>query len=229
MSKILMFEAPWENNIIWNPSAYEIYRSIGALPFSEQIISRPLISTSQCMEDIDNFLSLDENKSGANIIIFAGHGSDVNIQRDDDEEIENKKIIQGFGEVIELTNLEQFALKTRGNLARSILILDSCFLGRDIESFRDTIGAFGVIGYTKEIEWVDSGIFTFVMLCKFNTEMDDNFKNIFEKNTTGGATTFPKLILDNMYYGDSDDEDEPHGVYASLMCELGVDYSFKPR
>ena len=228
MSKILMFEAPWEKNLIWNRSAYEIYRASGTLPFSQQIISRPLIA-GQYLKDIDSFLRLKINASSANIIIFAGHGSDTNVQRDDNEEIENKKEVQGFGEkTIDLTELEQF-WDTRFGLEKSIIILDACFLGRDIELFRESIGAFGVIGYTKEVHWIDSGIFTLAMLCKFNTVEDGNSRNIFEKNTTGGANTFPKSILDKMYCGDNGDKDDPHGAYTSLMRELGVDYSFKPR
>ena len=78
--KVLILEAPWSDDIEDTQATRDIYASaetllrIGTNPV--RIISRPLISTTYA-QDIEQFVDLDCNRRGPNVVVLSAHGKVV--------------------------------------------------------------------------------------------------------------------------------------------------------
>lgn len=208
--KILILEGSWaeedEEYISDTRSTGRIYRGIEALLSLQEIpiniIQRPLLSM-RFIEDIKQFALLKANKKGVNIIIISGHGSKEKIEIKG--KLKHRREITAFDEEV---NLSKKIDKVYDNLGRSIIILDACDVGKDLKSFYITSGALGVIGFSKEVSWIDSSVLILALLCKYQKE------GVFQMQRVSSAR--PKKIIDGM----------KNGPYTSVFKKLGVIYYF---
>ena len=214
LPKILILESEW-SHYIDEKSACDIYKSIEAMPYSIDVVSRPLIKDIY-LDYIGQFISLIWNKAETNVIILSGHGGNKT-EIDDQGNRWHRREISGFTGQIDLNeDLEEFEYwdedgkKIRGPFQRTIFILDSCLIGKKIKQFCKQVDAFGVIGYSESVDWTDSSIFTLAILLHFLAA------EVFTKQARGG-NPLAKQILDEM----------KQGAYKSMMEELGVTYAFR--
>ena len=94
--------------------------------------------------------------------------------------------------------------------------MDSCDIGAKIESFYDASGAAGVIGFTEEVDWVDSTTFILAVLLKYYGGGVMNQKRI--RKTTTKTMSSQQKILEGM----------TKGAWKSLAESLGVQSYFGP-
>jgi hypothetical protein len=210
--KLLILESIWsENDITDTRETKKIYSSLETL-FSLhdepiRIIQRPLLS-SLYIKDIDNFVSLEANKRGPNVIIMSAHGSHKLVD-DGDSRKHRRKLIAFDGPV----NISKDIQSLFDKLNRTIFILDACEVGDTISSFRKASGALGAIGFSKTVSWVDSAVFVLALLLTFQTEGVFHLQRV---NKRSNVTSKPEKILHNM----------EEGTYKTLMNSMGVQYSF---
>ena len=157
--KVLILEAPWSDDIEDTQSTRDIYASAETLlrigPVPVRIIHRPLIS-STCVQDIEQFIDLDCNKRGPNVIVLSAHGRAVNRKsRSKQKRILQQRLTAFDGEI----NLSKGIRPLHDKLTRSIVILDSCSLGVTLSNFHSISGTLAVVGFAKEVDWVDSSMF----------------------------------------------------------------------
>ncbi|MCY4609941.1 MAG: hypothetical protein OXD40_15320 [bacterium] len=173
--KVLILEAPWSEDIEDTQATRDIYASAETLlrigPDPVRIIHRPLISTTY-ISDIKHFLDLDCNQRGPNIIVLSAHGKVVRKKRSSRKRIIQRRLTAFDGEV----NLSSDIKPLRKQLARSIIILDSCELGVTLRKFHAHSGSLGVVGFAEEVDWVDSSMFVLAMLFKLHQERVLNLK-----------------------------------------------------
>lgn len=209
--KILLFEAPWSTKIDKTQTTKDIYMSAETLlrvgPEPVRIIHRPLIS-SRFTQDIRKFAALECNQRGPNFIIFSAHGS-LTLRR--------KKIRRKLRAFDGKIDLSVDIRDVSESLSRTIIILDSCDIGHSIESFHQASGAAGVVGFTKNVYWVDSTIFILAVLLKFYEAGILSQKRIRRKTE---KTLHPSQlkVLERM----------TNGAWKSLAESLGVQYYFGP-
>lgn len=208
--KILILEAPWSSNIADTRAVREIYSSAETLlsvhPEPIRIIQRPLVSTTY-INDIDQFVSLECNKRGPNIIVFSAHGSHSLLKRSGGTK--HRRELQAFDCDV---NISAQIQKISANLGRTIFILDACEVGRNLKSFREAAKALGAIGFSEIVDWVDSSVFVLAVLLRFQ---DGGIFHLKRARTNRG-NTMPKTqrIIEEMV----------NGNYKSLAKSLGVQY-----
>lgn len=209
-SKLLILESNWADDdddyLIESRSTAKIYSSIETLISLQntplQIIHRPLLA-NRFVKDIELFTSLEENQKGINIIILSAHGNFYQKQKNN----KKKNCRQLFAYDGEL-NISTEIRKVSHLLSRTILILDSCSVGTNIKSLLKASNALGIIGFSKEVDWVDSAVFIFALLSKYQ---DEEVFSLMRKSPIR-----PKQILEKMK--------ESH--YRLFFEELGIEYSF---
>ena len=166
--KILVLEAPWSDEIEDTQATRDIYASAetllrtGTKPV--RMIHRPLIGTTY-VHDIEQFVGLDCNRRGFNLIILSAHGE---VTRDEKgrRRVTRRRLTAFDGDI----DLNQ-GIKSLGNrLSRSIIVLDSCELGESLADFRRRSKALGVVGFGEEVDWVDSSLFVLALLFKLHEE-----------------------------------------------------------
>ena len=205
--KLLILESAWSDDIADSRATREIYTSLETLLSLQndpmRIIQRPLIS-SRYLDDINQFVSLDANKKGPNVIVLSAHGSyDYDI--DNKGKRKHKRQLTAWDGDL---NISTDIKKIGGNLSRTIFILDACEIGTAIKSFRVASGALGVIGFSESVAWIDSSVFVLALLLRLQGG------GIFQMKRA--SPVCPKNILEEMH----------NGLYKSLMDSLKVEYSF---
>ena len=206
--KILILEAPWSDAIEDTQATHDIYASAETLlrigPDPVRIIQRPLISSTY-VRDIENFIDLDCNKSGPNVIVLSAHGRAVRGKK------RLKRQLTAFDGVI---NFSKGILPLHDKLARSIVILDSCSLGETLKEFHRNSGTLAVIGFAEEVDWIDSSIFVLAMLFKLHQENVLHLKRA--RRSTKATISRAEKVITTMIK-------EP---YASMAKSLGVRTEF---
>ena len=212
--KILIFEAPWWPDIDATQATKDIYMSAETLlrvgPKPVQVIHRPLISSTY-KRDIKKFAALDCNKCGPNFVIFSAHGS-LKL-RQNKSKVKYLRKIKAFDDQIDLNAEIEDVSKF---LTRTTVILDSCDIGKKIKPFYRASDAAGVIGFTKDVDWVDSTMFILAVLLKFHGEGVMNLERL--RRTTKKTVSRQQRIL----------EDMTTGAWESLAKSLGVKSYFGP-
>ena len=175
--KVLILEAPWSDNIEDTRATQDIYVSAemllrsGAKP--ARVIHRPLISTTY-KNDIKQFVELDCNQRGPNVIVLSAHGKVVRktvkkhktvVKKQTSERRGLVRHLEAFDDDINLSRDIQFL---RDKLSRSIVVLDACEVGVSLKNFRQISGALAVVGFAEEVDWVDSSMFVLAMLFKLH-------------------------------------------------------------
>ena len=212
--KILVFEAPWSSRIDETQATKDIYMSaetllrVGSEPV--RVIHRPLISSSYT-QDIEDFAALECNQRGPNFIIFSAHGS-LKLRRNKSKVKYRRKLRAFDGNI----NLSTGIRDVYDSLTRTIIILDSCDIGAKIETLHSASGAAGVIGFAKEVDWVDSTTFILALLLKFHSKGVMNQKRI--RRTTKKTVSRQQKVL----------EDMTKDAWESLAKSLGVESYFGP-
>lgn len=210
--KILILEGNWaeeDDDYISNScSATRIFTSVEALlsvhDIPIKIIQRPLLKC-RYKEDIRQFVNLEANKKGINLIILSAHGEKGLKRKRGWRRIHSRKIkaIDGDINLSTGSGIKQLS----SELGRTIMILDSCEVGKSLKSFKEFSGALGVIGFSKDVDWIDSAVFILALLLKYQSEKVFSKKVLLKK---------PKKILKEM----------EKGAYKLLMGKLGVEYEF---
>ena len=150
--KILLLEAPWSDDIQDTEASRDVYTSaetllrIGDDPV--RIITRPLIAATY-LQDIEQFVDLDCNQIGVNVIVFSAHGG-RSFRKGRRKGLTIRRELTAFDGDI---NLSVGIRKVKGKLDGSLLVLDSCKVGLAIDKFQRASGALGVIGFANEVNW----------------------------------------------------------------------------
>lgn len=205
--KILIFESAWSKRIEDTQSTREIYSSaetlLGLGPSPARIIQRPLVSSTY-LGDIEKFVALESNKKGLNVIILSAHGRHAETRRG-----RNKRELEAFDQEIDIGAEIR---KVSGKLGRTIIVLDSCGVAKNARSFRTVAGSMGVIGFSEDVDWVDSSIFILALLLNFQEA------GVFDLKTRNASLSRAKKTVDGMM----------RGTYKSFGSSLGIVKSFVP-
>lgn len=211
--KILILEAPWSQNIEDTQATRDIYASAETLLRIEtketkviRIIQRPLVSTIY-LEDIEKFVDLECNLKGPNVLILSAHGSHTLLK-----ENKNRRELEAFDGNI---NISVDIRRLKAKLGRTIIVLDSCEIGENVGSFRRASGSLATIGFTKEVDWVDSSVFILALLLHF--QQNDVFSLKRARNSTGEIESKTEKTIKNML----------EGTYKSFKKPLGILYSIR--
>lgn len=214
--KVLIFEAPWSKHIDQTQATRDIYTSAETLlrvgPHPVRVIQRPLIK-SRYIEDIRRFTELECNQRGPNFIVFSAHGAYKNIGLGGRKSPVHRRTLEAFDGKI---NVSAGIRKASESLSRTIVVLDSCDIGKSIQSFYRASGAAGVIGFSESVDWVDSTMFILAVLLRFHSEEVMHLKRV--RRTTSKSTSRPQRVLDEMN----------NGAWKSLAESLGVQSYFGP-
>lgn len=167
--KVLILEANWaeedDNYISDSRSTSKIYSSLETLLSLHnepiQIIQRPLLKC-RFNDDIEQFVNLEANKKGVNVVVLSAHGN-KKTRTKGKKTIHSRKISAIDGEI----NLSKKIRNLSTKLDRTIFVLDSCEIGGSLVSFRKASGALGVIGFSEEVDWIDSAVFILALLLKY--------------------------------------------------------------
>jgi hypothetical protein len=166
-------------------------------------IQRPLLYC-RYIEDIDHFVCLDANQRGPNVILLSAHGShDYSVDKAGKPK-HRRQLTAWDGEI----NISRDIRRVKGDLSRTIFVLDACEIGVEIQSFRAASGALGIIGFSEAVDWVDSSVFVLALLLKMQS------KGVFHMERARPER--PRGILQEMQTGG----------YGSLMDSLNVAFSF---
>jgi len=210
--KILILEAPWSFTIADTSATREIYSSAETLlsihPEPVRIIQRPLVSTTY-LDDIKQFVSLECNKRGPNIVVLSSHGCHTLVLRGNAKK--HRRELRGFDDSI---NISVEIRRLTDSLKRTIFILDACEVGENISSFREAAGAAGAVGFSETVDWIDSSVFVLALLLKFQSSGVFHMKRA--RTSTGVTTPKAEKVVQEMKLG----------PYKSLMKSLSVQYSF---
>ena len=207
--KILIFETDWfeEEEIEASRSIRHIYSSaetllgLGNPPV--RVVRRSLIS-DMYRDDIEAFVDLDCNSKGVNVVIFSTHGSyEMTEKGKHRRELETSD----YNDV----NISKEIRKLDEKLDRTIIVLDTCEVGKKVSSFRKAAGAAAVVGFSKEVYWKDSSVFVFAMLLNFRES--GVFQARMRKTALGRAKNTVREML--------------NGTYKSFKDSLGVECSFE--
>ncbi len=174
-----------------------------------RIISRPLIRATY-HKDIQQFVDLGCNRNGANVIVFSAHGARSRVQTG--KRYRTRRELTAFDGDI---NLSAGIRRLNDKLNRSVLILDSRWVGRGLQSFQEASGALGVLGFAKKVDSVDSAVFILAVLFKLHEN---------------GALGPTDGVADHDLPSDSTAQDTVTEMisssYSSLAKSLGVEISF---
>ena len=213
--KILIFEAPWFPKIEDTQATRDIYASAETLlrigPQPIRIIQRPLVSTTY-LDDIEKFVDLECNQKGPNVIIFSAHGSHTF-----SKENKNRRKIKAFDRSINIS-VDIRCLKEK--LGRTIIVLDSCEIGKNVGSFRRASGSLATLGFTKDVDWVDSSVFILALLLHFQQNdvfQEDVFSLKRARKSTRETESKTEKTIKKML----------EGTYKSFKKPLGIIYSFR--
>lgn len=162
--KVLVLEA-WADSIVDTRAVRDFYASAERLLSTSKeepvrFIGRPLLSASY-QRTIAEFLELECNQRGPNLIIFSAHGSHQVLERNGKSI--NTRTLSGHDAEL---NISTGIRSLSNQLARSIIIFDSCEVGQNIASFRAASNALCVIGFSTEVDWIDSSIFVLALLLR---------------------------------------------------------------
>lgn len=211
--RILIFEAPWPDDISQTQATREIYSSAQTLlSVSSQpvrIIQRPLLTTY--LDDLKLFVNLACNRYGLNIVIFSTHGSYCRVKTGTKRK-HRRQLMAFDGEI----NLSSTIRALEGELSRTLFILDACQTGTEVQSFRKATGALGAIGFSKKVDWIDSSIFVLALMLHFQEK--EVFDRERKRTDLEVACSRAKDAVESMV----------EGTYESLAESLGVEYSFCP-
>ena len=207
--KILILEAPWSNEIADTQATRDIYTSAETLcrlgPEPIRIIQRPLVSMTY-LDDIEKFVDLECNQKGPNVIIFSAHGSHTLSKNN-----KHRRQLDAFDGSI---NISREIRRVKKKLGHTIIVLDSCELGTNVESFRKASGSLAVIGFTENVDWVDSSVFILALLLRF--QMNGVFHLQRARKSTSKTEPKTKRTIREML----------EGTYKSFKEPLGIEYSF---
>ena len=208
--KILIFEAPWSDDIEDTQATRGIYTSAETLlhlgPQPVRVIQRPLVSSTY-LEDIKKFVGLKCNQKGSNVIIFSAHGSHTLSKGG----LHRRKLTAFDREI----NISIDIRQLRGSLERTIIILDACEAGEGVKSFRNTADSLGAIGFKNNVDWIDSSVFVLALLLKFG-ESEVFYLKPARRNTQAIQTSAEKAIKKML-----------KTTYKSFKEPLGIEYSFR--
>ena len=209
--KVLIFEAPWSTDIEMDYMTSDIYKSaetllrLGSNPV--RIITRPLISSTY-LQDIEKFVNLPCNEKGYNVVVFSAHGD---LKRSKGRRLLVRRQLVAFDGNVNISadakEMEEYGLQ------RSVIILDSCKLGSGVKSFAERCGALGVIGFEKDVDWVDSSVFVLATLFNFHQDIL-HLKRAHQSTFT--RVSKAEKVMKHMV----------RGSYASLAESLGVQAFF---
>ena len=111
-------------------------------------------------------------------------------------------------------NLSRDIRSLHDQLARSIVVLDSCELGLTVGNFRAISGALAVVGFADEVDWVDSSMFVLAMLFKLHQEKVLSPKRA--RQSTRAKRSRTETVITTMI----------NGPYASMAESLGLRTAF---
>lgn len=192
-AKILVLESDWKTAPTLAPtqthSAGRCYASIGL-----KIEQLPLI-VETLPAQLEKFVSQPTNKKGINIIILSGHAGFEN------------HTLQMAG-IDQLFNPLEIFESLRNKLLRSILILDACFLGLQLELFMQRYPFVGCIGFTKQVDWVSSSVLVLIILRYFRE------KGVFDMKRKSPIR--PRKILEQLH----------NNSMQNLVQQLGLNFLF---
>jgi hypothetical protein len=136
-------------------SALEDLLSLGSRPV--KFIQRPLLA-GRFVEDVRNFVLLTKDQGRGTVIILSAHGS-----RRKTKTGKKRRVLQAFDDKLNLS----LRIKDVGDvLGKTILILDSCEIGEKLEPFQRVAKALAVIGFSEDVDWVESAVFILAFLDK---------------------------------------------------------------
>ncbi len=208
--KILILESTWasESNYISDSrSTARIYLSFESLLSLHDIpvfaVHRPLLA-GRYIEDIRQFVSLPANARQMNIVILSAHGSFTQVQKGDKKV--NRRRLNAIDGKIKLSR-DIHGLK--GELKRTVFILDACDVGARVNEFRKAAGALGVIGFSHTVDWADSAVFVLALLLHIQT------RGIFQEPQSSARAIVRHLV-----------DDLRQGTYKSLAKALGLEVAW---
>ncbi|MDM8545598.1 hypothetical protein QUF61_03800 [Candidatus Venteria ishoeyi] len=146
MQKILLLESNWlpqESRLL-----ADVYQRV--LP--ADLMQTQALMADSCQQVLLDFIRHPARQRGPHLIILSAHA-----QYGDKREC----WFRGGDSRFDL-NVVLKAL--RGQLKRSILLLDACFVGQDVQRLQQNCGALGVIGFAGPINWTASSIFNMALL-----------------------------------------------------------------
>ena len=214
--KVLIFEAPWAPDMIDRThTTRDIYTSAETLlqvgPNPVRIIQRPLVSSCY-IGDIKKFTELECNQRGPNFVVFSAHGAFDKVTRAEGRRFNRRRLTAFDGDV----NLSAGIQRIAESLHRTIVILDSCDIGTNIRAFFRASGAAGVIGFTKDVDWVDSTMLILAVLLKYSEAgvmTQARIRRATEKTVPSQQRVLKEMI---------------DGPWKSLAESLGIDSYFGP-
>lgn len=164
--KILILESTWASDsddyISDSRSTARIYLSFESLLSLHDVpvfaVHRPLLA-ARYVRDIRQFVSLPANTTGLNVVILSAHGSFRRVQKGN--RLVNRRRLHAIDAEIKLSR-DIHSLK--GDLNRTVFVLDACDVGSRVAEFQSAAGALGVIGFSKSVDWVDSAVFVLALL-----------------------------------------------------------------
>jgi hypothetical protein len=170
--KILILESTWADTeadyIRDSRSTARIYSSFEALQSLRDrpvfAIHRPLLA-HRYLRDMAQFVALPANRKGVNLIILSSHGSFRRIEKGN--KLVNVRRLHAIdGEV----KLSKDIHSLKGELSRTVFILDACDVGASASAFQHASGALAVLGFSKTVDWVDSAAFVLALLLHMQSE-----------------------------------------------------------
>jgi hypothetical protein len=192
LEKLLILETDWQEG----KPAGRLYGSVAGLPAEPPLICRrrPFLAATY-LQELRDFLSLPANRKGVNVAVFSAHGQ---------YQPGEPRMLKGMDGRVDLGELRGL----RGQLDKSIFILDACQVGSDLHSFISATGALGVLGFQKQVNWLASSVLVLALLRRFHQE------GVFHMRRHSPIR--PRKILDSMLARE----------YNTLMGQLGVTYLF---
>jgi hypothetical protein len=204
--KILILESTWASEsdyISDSRSTARIYLSFESLLSLHDVpvfaVHRPLLA-GRYIKDIRQFVSLSANARQMNIVILSAHGTFTRVQK------RNKKVNRRRLHAIDgQINLSRDIHDLKGELNRTVFILDACDVGARVDQFRSAAGALGVIGFSQSVDWADSAVFVLALLLHIQG------RGIFQESES--STSAIKSLVDELR----------EGPYKSLTDSLGLE------
>jgi len=209
--KILILESSWaderEDYMSDSRSTARIYLSFETLLSLHKVpvfaIHRPLLA-GRYLKDIRQFVSLPANATQMNIVILSAHGTYTRVQKGD-KKVNRRRLHAIDGQI----RLSSDIHKLKGQLDRTVFILDACDVGSRVAEFRRAAGALGVIGFSQAVDWADSAVFVLALLLHIQT------RGIFQEPQSSARAIVRHLV-----------HDLRQGTYKSLAKALGLEVAW---
>lgn len=192
LEKLLILETDWQEG----KPAGRLYASLAQLPAEPPLecLRRPFLAATY-LQELRDFVRLPANRKGINVVVFSAHGY---------YQPGEPRLLKGMDGRVDLGELRDL----RGQLRKTIFILDACQVGSDLHSFISATDALGVLGFQKQVNWLASSVFVLALLRRFHQD------GVFHLRRHSPIR--PRKILDSM---------QAH-EYHPLMTQLGVTYLF---